>query len=166
MGCCSPWLCAFAGTCIQKHSGCNQFVMWIQSGLYVSPHCFFGICVSTNEHIHKLDRIVYYLVVVTLLVDNELRRPEITDGCSSRMDPLHDRMYQCFCCSVLHGTMRNVLPLPVSKPPNTHCPFIWCHRLYFHFPNLVLSIYTIFLTLNYFFLYVFMRDQTSPPYKS
>jgi hypothetical protein len=67
-------------------------VMWIQWGLYMSPHCFFGICVCSNEHIHKLDRIVYYLMVVTLLVDSELRRAETTDGCSSRMDPLHDRI--------------------------------------------------------------------------
>jgi hypothetical protein len=81
-------------------------VIWIQWGLYVSPHCFFGICVCSNEHLHKLDSTVYCLVVVMFFGDSGLRRAEITDGCSSRMDPLHDRIYQCFCCYVLHGQWR------------------------------------------------------------
>ena len=60
----------------------------------------YSICVYSTAGVNELDKMVYCIGVVTFLGDSGVKRAEITD-CSSRMDPLLDRIYQCFCCSIL-----------------------------------------------------------------
>jgi len=59
-----------------------------------------SICVCSTEGVKEFDGIVYCIGVVTFLGDSGVKRAEITD-CSSRMDPQLDKIYQCFCCSIL-----------------------------------------------------------------
>jgi hypothetical protein len=46
----------------------------------VSPRCFCGICVCSTERFHKLDRMVYWLVVM-FFRDSAVRHTDITDNC-------------------------------------------------------------------------------------
>lgn len=99
----SPWLCTSAETCIRQHSGCNQIACYMDS---VGPLCvcmlLYSICVCSTDSVNEHDRMVmvYCRGVITFLGESGVKRAEIAD-CSSRMDPLLDRIYQCFCCSIL-----------------------------------------------------------------
>jgi len=72
--------------------------MAVRLGRAILPLAY--VCVCSTEGVKEFDGIVYCIGVVTFLGDSGVKRAEITD-CSSRMDPQLDKIYQCFCCSIL-----------------------------------------------------------------
>ena len=125
-------------------------VIWIQWGLYVS--LLYGICVCSTQGINEIDRMVYCLGVVTFLGDSGVKRAEITD-CSSRMDPLLDRIYQCFCCSILARRDKDFSTTSSFNAAKYRMSFYVVSSAMFSIPELALIYFQSFRILRFFLFF-------------
>jgi hypothetical protein len=93
-------------------------VVWSEEYIHMMPHGIDGVGVVPYVWINEVEAMVNGAVRVTPRVEIAIRTPAIADD---RRASINSRIIAVSVSAVLSGTgRRNVLPAPLSTPPNTH----------------------------------------------